>query len=93
MAQYKIAWLPGDGVGPEVMEAARLVLDRVGLSADYLHGDIGWDFWCREGDALPERTIELLSRVDAALFGAITSNPVRAAEEELIPALKDTGLL
>ena len=41
--KYRIAWLPGDGVGREVMDAARIVLDRVGLDADYVHGDIGWE--------------------------------------------------
>ena len=70
--KYRIAWLPGDGVGIEVMEAARIVLDRVGLDAEYIHGDIGWKFWCSEGDAFPARTIDLLNNVDAAMFGAIT---------------------
>ncbi|MBP1654477.1 MAG: hypothetical protein H6Q28_1033, partial [Bacteroidetes bacterium] len=46
MARYTIAWLPGDGIGKEVMEAARLVLDALHLDATYPHGDIGWDFWC-----------------------------------------------
>jgi isocitrate/isopropylmalate dehydrogenase len=77
MAKHKIAWLPGDGIGNDVMEATRLVLDKLHLDAEYIHGDIGWDFWCKEGDAFPERTIELLKRVDAAMFGAITSKPVR----------------
>ncbi len=40
MAKYKIAWLPGDGVGNDVMEAARIVLDKIGLDAEYPHGDI-----------------------------------------------------
>ena len=56
MAKYKIAWLPGDGVGKEVMEAAKLVLDALKIDADYIHGDIGWEFWCKEGNALPDRT-------------------------------------
>ncbi len=90
--KYKIAWLPGDGVGKEVMEAARIVLDRVGFEADYLHGDIGWEFWCSEGDAFPSRTIELLKTVDAAMFGAITSKPVKQTEAELVPALQGKGL-
>jgi 3-isopropylmalate dehydrogenase len=90
--KYRIAWLPGDGVGKEVMEAARIVLDRVGLDADYVHGDIGWEFWCSEGDAFPARTIELLNNVDAAMFGAITSKPVKETEKELLPALQGTGL-
>jgi len=93
MPRYKIAWLPGDGVGVDVMDATKIVLDRLKLDAEYIHGDIGWEFWCQEGDALPARTIELLSNVDAALFGAITSKPVKAAEAELAPALKGTGLI
>lgn len=88
----QIAWLPGDGVGGEVMEAARIVLDAVELDARYVHGDIGWDFWCREGDAFPKRTIELLKTSRAAMFGAITSKPAKAAEAELVPELQGKGL-
>lgn len=90
---YKIAWLPGDGVGKDVMDAARLVLDALKVDAVYTHGDIGWDFWCQEGNALPDRTIELLRASDACLFGAITSKPVAEAEKELVPALKGKGLV
>jgi 3-isopropylmalate dehydrogenase len=93
MATYTIAWLPGDGVGVDVLEATRIVLDRLKLGAEYIPGDIGWEFWCAEGDALPARTIELLKSVDAALFGAITSKPVKTAEAELAPALRGTGLI
>jgi 3-isopropylmalate dehydrogenase len=93
MAKYRIAWLPGDGIGVDVLDAARIVLDELKLDAEYLHGDIGWECWCAEGDALPGRTIELLRHVDAALFGAITSKPVKAAEAELVPALRGTGLV
>lgn len=93
MPRYRIGWLPGDGVGVEVMAATRLVLDAVGLDAEYLHGDIGWDFWCAEGDAFPARTIELLKNVDAAMFGAITSKPSKAALDELAPALRDKSLV
>ena len=92
MSQYRIGWLPGDGIGNDVMEAARLVLDSVELDAEYVHGDIGWEFWCQEGDAFPARTIHMLKTVDAALFGAVTSKPVKAAEAELAPELKGKGL-
>jgi 3-isopropylmalate dehydrogenase len=92
MRNYRIAWLPGDGIGPEVCEAARMVLDAVGFSAEYLPGDIGWEFWRKEGDALPARTIELLRSTDCAFFGAITSKPAREAERELAPELQGKGL-
>jgi len=93
MSKYKIAWLPGDGIGIEVLEAAKIVLDKLNLDAEYIHGDIGWEFWCKEGDAFPQRTIDLLNNVDAAMFGAITSKPVKTAEAELVPKLKGTGLI
>ena len=47
----------------------------------------------KRGDAFPERTIKLLQNVDVAMFGAITSKPVKAAEGELVPELKGTGLV
>jgi len=89
--RLKIGWLPGDGIGKDVMEAAKIVLDKLRLDAEYIYGDIGWEFWCKEGDAFPERTIKMLKTVDAALFGAITSKPVKKAEAELIPELKGKG--
>jgi 3-isopropylmalate dehydrogenase len=91
MAKYKIAWLEGDGVGKEVMEAAKIVLDSVGLDAEYIKGDVGWEFWKAEGKPLPERTIELLKSTDCCLFGAITSKPKDEAAKELNPELADKG--
>jgi 3-isopropylmalate dehydrogenase len=93
MAKYSIAVLPGDGVGIEVMEAARLVLDKLDLDADYVYGDIGWEFWRKEGDPLPQRTIDLLKKTDCCLFGAITSKPKEEAFEELDPGLRDKGFV
>jgi 3-isopropylmalate dehydrogenase len=93
MSQYQIAWLPGDGVGVEVMEAARICLDALKFKAEYVHCDIGWEFWCKEGEAFPQRTIDALKHCDAALFGAITSKPVKDAERELAPELQGKGLV
>jgi len=93
MAKYKIAWLPGDGVGNDVMEAAKMVLDALKLDAEYIHGDIGWEFWCAEGDALPQRTVDLLKNTDCCLFGAITSKPKEECEKELCDELKDQELV
>ncbi|MGC9529210.1 MAG: isocitrate/isopropylmalate dehydrogenase family protein [Candidatus Bipolaricaulaceae bacterium] len=91
MAKYRIAYLPGDGVGSEVLEAARRVLEAVGFDADYVHGDVGWRFWCQEGNPLPDRTVEVLRSTDACLFGAITSKPKDEAERELAPELRGKG--
>ncbi len=91
MSHYKIAWLPGDGVGVDVMDAAGLVMDRLDVDAEYAHGDIGWEFWKTEGSPLPDRTIALLRSSDCCLFGAITSKPKEEAEKELLPELRDAG--
>jgi len=93
MAKHRIGWMPGDGVGNDVMEATRIVLDKLGLDAEYVHGDIGWEFWKSEGEALPQRTVDMLKTVDCALFGAITSKPKEEAHDELDPALKDKGFV
>ncbi len=92
MSKYRIAILPGDGVGKEVVEAALIVLNKLGVDAEYIHGDIGWEFWCKEGNALPERTTKMLKETDACLFGAITSKPKEDAVAELDPALRGQGL-
>ena len=67
-------------------EALR-VLDAAGFEADYIHGDIGWEFWCKEGNPLPQRTIDLIEKHKIALFGAITSKPNDEAKAELSPEL------
>jgi len=92
MAKYRIAWMPGDGIGVDVMDAARIVLDKLKLDAEYPHGDIGWEFWKTEGEALPKRTLDLLQSVDCGLFGAITSKPKEEAQAELAPELQGQGL-
>ena len=84
MSKYHIAVLPGDGVGNDVMEAAKIILDSINLDAEYINGDIGWEFWKNEGNPLPDRTVNLLKEADCALFGAITSKPNEDAQKELI---------
>ena len=92
MSRYHIAVLPGDGVGNDVMDAAKIILDTVNLDAEYIHGDIGWEFWKKEGNPLPDRTIEMLKETDCALFGAITSKPNEDAQKDLIPTLQKKGI-
>jgi len=92
MTPYRITLMPGDGIGKDVMDAAQIVLDKIGLDAEYVPADIGWECWCQEGDALPQRTVDVLESCDCALFGAITSKGKAEAEAELVPELQGKGL-
>ena len=91
MAKRTIVAMPGDGIGKNVLKEAVRVLDAVGFDAEYIHGDIGWEFWCKEGNPLPDRTLQLLEKHKIGLFGAITSKPKDKAEAEIAPELKDKG--
>ncbi|MBN2814669.1 MAG: hypothetical protein JXQ80_11375, partial [Bacteroidales bacterium] len=61
MQKATIVTMPGDGIGRTVMQEALRVLEASGFEAIYVEADIGWDFWCREGNAFPERTVKLLA--------------------------------
>ncbi len=91
MSKHTIVTMPGDGIGNQVLPEAIRVLEAVGFEADYVHADIGWECWRKQGNALPERTVELLRKHKVGLFGAITSKPKKEAEAELDPALKSRG--
>ncbi len=85
--------MPGDGIGRNVLEETIRVLDAAGFAADYIEADIGWEFWKKEGNPLPERTLKLLDEHKIGLFGAITSKPKEEAAEELDDSLKGKGLI
>jgi len=91
MGKRTIVALPGDGIGAVVLKEAVRVLDAAGFEAEYVYGDIGWDLWCKEGNPLPQRTIDLIAQHKIALFGAITSKPKDDAVAELAPALHGKG--
>jgi isocitrate dehydrogenase (NAD+) len=93
MQKQTIVALPGDGIGRVVLEETIRVLDRAGFDAEYVEGDIGWEFWKKEGNPLPDRTIALLEQYRTGLFGAITSKPKDAAAKELDPSLAGRGLI
>ena len=83
MAKQTVITMPGDGIGNQVLPEALRVLKVVGFNAEYIHADIGWECWRNEGNALPDRTIDLLAKHKLGLFGAITSKPNREAQAEL----------
>lgn len=93
MEKRKIVKMPGDGIGRVVLDETIRVLEAAGFEADYVEGDIGWEFWCKEGNPLPQRTIDLIEEHKIALFGAITSKPKDEAANELIPELQNKDLV
>ncbi len=91
MPKPTIVTMPGDGIGNQVLPEAIRVLNAVGFEAEYVHADIGWECWMNQGNALPERTVDLLARHKLGLFGAITSKPKKEADAELKPELRGKG--
>ena len=74
-AEHKIAILPGDGIGPEVMNEALRVLDAVeakyGVTFTRTHANVGGAGIDLEGKALPQTTIDICKASDAILFGSV----------------------
>ncbi|MHB8633325.1 MAG: isocitrate/isopropylmalate dehydrogenase family protein [Thermoplasmatota archaeon] len=84
----RVAVLPGDGIGPEVMAVAVRALEASGFQATYVEHDVGWSCWRETGTALPNATLQACRDADAILFGAITSKPEEEAQRELAPHLR-----
>ena len=93
MSKRTIVSMPGDGIGKPVLEETIRVLEAAGFEANYVEGDIGWEFWRSEGNPLPQRTLDLIAEHKIGLFGAITSKPKDEAFEELDPELQAKGLV
>ena len=67
---YKIAVIPGDGIGKEVMEATIHVLEAVDVEFDYTFADAGDEYMEKTGVALPQETLDIVKGSQACLFGA-----------------------
>jgi isocitrate dehydrogenase (NAD+) len=93
VSKRTIVSMPGDGIGKPVLEETIRVLEAAGFEANYVEGDIGWEFWRSEGNPLPQRTLDLIAEHKIGLFGAITSKPKDEAFEELDPELQAKGLV
>jgi len=93
MTTRTIVSMPGDGIGRVVLDETKRILSASGFHANYIEADIGWEFWCKEGNPLPDRTIKLLEEHKIGLFGAITSKPKDDAFNELAPELREKGFV
>jgi 3-isopropylmalate dehydrogenase len=67
----KIAVLPGDGIGPEIIAQATLVLRKLNLSMEMKEAPVGGAGYAASGDPLPAATLSLAKEADAVLFGAV----------------------
>jgi isocitrate dehydrogenase (NAD+) len=70
---YTVTLIPGDGIGPELADAARGVLDATGIGFQWDLQQAGEATIASEGTPLPERVIESIRRTGIALKGPITT--------------------
>ena len=87
-----IAILPGDGIGPEVTEAARRVLEALGLDLHFEEALVGGAAYRAAGHPLPPETLALARRADAILFGAVGDPAFDGLERALRPEQAILGL-
>jgi len=87
---YRIAVLPGDGTGPEVIREAVKVMDaaaeKYGFKTEKVHYDLGGDRYLKTGEVCPESVVEELRSFDAILLGAIGHPDVK-------PGILEKGIL
>jgi len=86
----KIAVLPGDGIGPEIINQAVKVIDKFGLSQSIEYGAIGGAGYEESKDPLPETTLNLALASDAVLLGSVGDWKYDKLPRELRP---ERGLL
>ncbi len=70
---YTITLIPGDGVGPEIAEATRRVIDATGIPIKWEIQDAGEDVFEREGSPLPQRVIDSIKKNKVAIKGPVTT--------------------
>src|SRR6185436_17713651 len=70
-AHMKIAVLPGDGIGKEIVAETLKVLGRLGLKFEFAEAPVGGAGYEASGHPLPEKTLALANSADAILFGSV----------------------
>lgn len=73
--KYRICLLPGDGIGPEVIDCAEGVLQALPLDLELVRAEIGFSAYEKHGTPLPDLTLKEIQNSAAALFGAVTTPP------------------
>lgn len=88
----KIAVLPGDGIGPEIVEQAVKVLKALGCDFEMEYAEVGGVAYANHGHPLPEATLKLAKESDAILFGAVGDFKYDHLERHLRPEQAILGL-
>lgn len=88
----KIAILPGDGIGPEIIAEAVKVLNALNLPLTMEYADVGGAAYEKHGHPLPEHTLKLAQEADAVLFGAVGDWKYDKLERHLRPEQAILGL-
>ena len=73
MAVYDVTIIPGDGIGPEVAEATRRVLEATGVKFNWDHRDIGMAALEKHGDLIPQETLESIRKNKIGIKGPTTT--------------------
>ncbi len=89
---HTIAVLPGDGIGPEIVEQAQRVLSALQLNLKFETAPVGGAAYAAHGHPLPPATLELAQRANAILFGAVGDFQYDKLERELRPEQAILGL-
>lgn len=89
---HKIAVLPGDGIGPEIVAEAVKVLNALDLDLELQSAPVGGAAYAAHGHPLPEATLELAMESDAVLFGAVGDWKYDTLERHLRPEQAILGL-
>jgi isocitrate dehydrogenase (NAD+) len=87
MRKHTIALIPGDGIGPEVMEAARKVIEATGVDMEWQAFEVGEKALERYGTPLPEAVLEGIRRSRVALKGPATT-PIGTGFSSVTVALR-----
>ena len=94
----KIAVLPGDGIGKEIVSATLGVLGRLGLKFEFEEAPVGGAGYEATGQPLPETTLALAKRADAILFGSVgdpkydSLESAKRPEQAILGLRKELGL-
>lgn len=86
---YTITFIPGDGVGPEISEATRRVIEVTGVPIKWDIQNAGEDVYQKEGNPLPERVIDSIRKNRVAIKGPVTT-PVGTGFRSVNVTLRQT---